>query len=289
MTMELEQSLKEKKLNNNHIKLSSFRVIFAILITDAAGIVLRYYKIDTYFIFLGFRFHLSAFLPFLILYNKNILLLLLGALSKPYFKKKFLPFLWLFIALIILLGTLYLLKKVTVGDPEYFYEFGLSSIFDYPLYLVWNFPQFCLLFTTLMIISSLNKYHYLTAFAGFILLFFWEFIPVDLKINPFEFIPFITAALIASFFLTRLQNIYWFSIIVFSSVWSIVLLFGSKSATVINMFFAKEYNSWDGFLVCGKDIAGYVVSAYFIILLFIVLFYVIFKRDKGDIKDNLFR
>lgn len=289
MTMELEQSLKEKKSNNTHFHLSPFRIILAILVTDAAGIILRYFELDTYFIFLGFRFHLSAVIPFLILFNKNSLSIFISGLRKPYFKKKFLPVWWLLISLLILMSIIYFMKRITPGDPDYFYEFGLSSIFDYPLYLIWNFPQFCLLFVSLILIAGSNKYHFTTAFFVLVFLFGWEMIPPDLKINPVSFIPFLAIAILASFFLTRLQNIYWFTVIVFSSVWCIVLLFGSESSTVINLFFAREYHSWEGFLKTGKDIAGYIIPAYFLILLIIVLFYVIIKRDRGDIKDILFR
>lgn len=288
MTMELAQSLKENKLNNTNFKLNPFRVVLAVLVTDAIGILLRYFGIDTYLIILGFRFHLCAVLPFIILYNKNNFSLLITAFRKPYFKKKILPLFWIILSLIILLTVLYFLKKINIGDPDYFYEFGLSSVFDYPLYLIWNFPQLCLLYITLFSISHINKNRYLISFAGFIFLFFWEIIPVDLKINPLAFISFISLVLIASFFVTILQNIYWFAIIVFSSVWSIILLFGSDSSTLINLFFAREYNSWEGFLKTGKEFAGYIVPAYFLILFLIVLFYVILKRDRGDIKDNHF-
>ncbi len=289
MTMELEQSLKESKLNNTYFQLSAFRVILAILLTDAVGITSKYFGIDTYFIFLGFRFHLCAVLPFLILYNKNTFPVLIAALRKPYFKKKILPLFWIFFPLIILLLVLYFLKKIDTGDPDYFYEFGLSSIFDYPLYLIWNFPQLCLLFVTLISISGINKNHFLISILVFVFLFFWEIVPVDLKINPLTFIPFISMALIASFFVTILQNIYWFAITVFSSIWCIIILFGSSSSTLINLFFAREYDSWEGFLNTGKEFTAYIAPAYFLLLFLVILFYVILKGHKGDIKDKLFR
>ena len=263
-------------------QLSLFRIISAILLTNAAGITLKYFGLDTYFVFLGFRFHLSAVLPFLLLpFGKNFHTSF-EAIKKPLFKLKFLPILWLIISLAVLLATLRLLNKIELGDPDYFSEFGLSSIFDFPLYLIWNFPQLCFLFMTLLFISRLSKLHFLNAFIGCILLFAYEFIPFNLEISIPEIITFILISITACFFVTRLQNIYWFAIVIFSSVWSIVLLFGSSSAAIINIFFAREYNSWEGFFKSSKTLNIYIIPSFFSILFVIVFLYAILKRKSGD-------
>ena len=263
-------------------QLNLFRIISAIVLTNAAGITLIYFGLDKYFIFLGFRFHLSAVLPFLFLpYGKNFHTLF-EAIKKPVFKLKFLPVLWLIISLAVLLIPLYLLNKIELGDPDYFYEFGLSSIFDFPLYLIWNFPQLCLLFMTLLFISRMSSLHYLNAFIGCTLLFLYEFIPLNIEISIPEIITLISISLTACFFVTRLQNIYWFAIVIFSSVWSIVLLFGSRSASIINIFFAREYDSWEGFFKTPKTIVIYIIPAFFLILFVIVFLYAILNRKSGD-------
>ena len=289
MITELEQNLKKNQSNKPqqfHVSLS--RIVIAILLTNAAGFTLRYFDLDTYFIFLGFRFHLSAVLPFLLLFNAKSLYYLKQALGNPFFKKKFLPAIWLIISLILFVLGLFLLKVIKPSNPDYFYEFGLSSIFDYPLYLIWNFPQLCLLFITLVFISQLSKLHYLNALVGCILLFSYELIPLNSKFDAFTIIPFFIISVIGTFFVTKLQNLYWFGLIVFSTVWSIVLLFGSKSAVIINIFFAREYTSWAGFFIVKKEFNEYIISSFFIVLLIIVIFYTIFKKDVGDIDDRLF-
>jgi hypothetical protein len=290
MIMESEQNSKRKKPGNQEvIHLSLSRIILAILLTNAAGISLRYFDLDTYFIFLGFRFHLSAVFPFIILFKKDNLTILFEALKKPRFKRKFVPLLWLIISLAVVLILLFLFKKIKPGNPDYFYEFGLSSIYDYPLYLVWNFPQLCLLYITLMTISQINKFHYLNASAGCILLFVYELIPFGSEFNPVEIIPLIAISLTACFFITRLENIYWFSVIIFSSVWSIVLLFGSGSTAIINIFFAKEYSTWEGFFETAGGITNYVIPSFFLIMFIVVLFYVFFQKSRVTEKDSLFR
>ena len=209
--------------------MSFIRIILVIVLVNAAGIALRYFEIDTYFIFLGFRFHLATIVPFIILLNGHNFRKLLDAFRNPYFKKKFLPVIWILLPLIILSVSLFFIHDVKPGDPDYFYEFGLSSIFDFPLYLVWNFPQLCLLFMTLLVFSDISRFSYLNVFIGLILLFWYEVIPMDSSFAYMSAISLVLVALIASFFVTSLQNIYWFSIIIFSSIWSIILLLGSKS------------------------------------------------------------
>lgn len=257
------------------------RIILAVIFVNTGGIILRYYNLPAYFIFLGFRFHIACLVPFIFLLSKENLRTLAEAFGKPYFKKKFIPFLWIICAIIILLGILFLLKSIKYNEPEYFYEFGLSSVFDYPLYLIWNFPQLCFLFLTLLIVSRINRLSYLNVFLGLILLFGFELIPLNTKFVPVDAASMVLLFLIASFFVTNLQNIYWFSVIVFSSLWSIILLFGSKSETLINLLFAREYSSWDGFFEIGKQFSPYIVPFFFLLLLIIVAFYSFFHREKA--------
>ncbi len=256
------------------------RIILAVLLVNAAGIALRYFELDTYFILLGFRFHLSCLVPFVMLLTKENLSELWISLKKPPFRRKIIPFFWILFSLAAVFVYFYSGKHIKQGDPDYFYEFGLSSIFDYPIYLVWNFPQMLMLFMTLLVFTKSGNLTYLKVFAGIVLLFGFEFIPLTSDFAPFSAASFILLALTASFFVTRLQNIYWFAFIIFSSVWSIILLFGSGSETVINIFFAREYSSWDGFFEAGKDYSAYIIPSFFFILLAITLFYMMLYRKK---------
>lgn len=262
--------------------MNPFRIILVILLVNAAGIVLRYFELDTYFIFVGFRFHLSAVLPFIILFNEENLKKLYSALRKPYFRKKILPLIWILSALIVLMAVLFALGDIKTADPDYFYEFGLSSVFDFPLYLLWNFPQLCLLFLTLLIFSEMTKFTYLNVFIGLILLFGYEIISFGSTFSPASAISLFIMCLTASFFVTKLQNIYWFAVVIFSSVWSIILLFGSRSELVINIFFAKEYSAWEGFFKAPGDISPYIIPSFFMLMLIFITYYsFILKKQPG--------
>lgn len=262
-----------------------YRIILSLIIVNAAGISLRYFDLDTYFIFLGFRFHLSSLIPFLILLNEDSLNKFYRTFRSPVFRKKILPALWIVLSLLIVMAVLYLISVVKTADPDYFYEFGLSSIIDYPLYLLWNFPQLCLLFYTLIVFSGTTRFPYTNVFAGLVLLFGYELIPLDSTFNPADVISLILLSLIISFFVTKLQNIYWFAVVLFSSVWSIVLLFGTGSRLIINIFFAKEYISWEGFFNSSKEISLFVFPFFFLILLLCVTSYYFNFTRKTDKKD----
>ena len=260
--------------------MSYSRIVLAVVLVNAAGISLRYFGLDTYFILLGFRFHLSCLIPFILLITEENLLMLWEALKKPSFRKKLIPLFLLLFSLAIVSASLYLIKQIKPADPDYFYEFGLSSIFDYPIYLAWNFPQLCMLFMVLSVISGSGNLSFLKVFAGLVLLFGFEFVPINNEFSVYSAVSFILLALTVSFFVTRLQNIYWFSFIVFSSVWSAVLLFGSSSETIINIFFAREYDKWEGFFNAGRQFSPFIFPAFSFILLIITSLYVVLSGKK---------
>lgn len=253
--------------------MNPIRVFLAVIIVNAAGISLRYFDLSTYFIFLGFRFHLSSLIPFLILLKKESFDEFYRSFRYPVFRKKLLPVLWIIISLAVVLSILFLLGKIKPGDPDYFYEFGLSSVFDYPLYLIWNFPQLGMLFYTLLIFSGMTRLSYINVFIGLVLLFGYEIIPFYSSFAPADIVSLILLSLTASFFVTRLQNIYWFAIVIFSSIWSIILLFGSRSELIVNIFFAKEYSSWEGFFNAGRELSLYIIPVFFLFLMIFTAIY----------------
>ena len=266
----------------NRVRITTIFLI--ILITNAAGLLLKYYELDSYLIFAGFRFYLSLILPFLILYRNSRLSNIKEVLRHPAYNKTFQPLGWIFLPLIILLISLYLFKQIEIGDPDYFYEFGLSSIFDFPLYIIWNLPHLLMFALFLILIQPSIKSNYFFAFLIAISCFIFVFVPFG-KIKPDYFDIFSLVSILASAVLVikYFQNVYWFSIIFFTILWSNILAFGSNSQTLIHLFFASRYNSWDGFFEVSNNIRQYLLPVQSGITFVLIMCSVLLRKTKPDI------
>jgi len=263
--------------NRNYL----FQIILAIVLVNASGLILRYFNLDCYVILIGFRFHLSLVLPFLILLRFINYQELKRVLIHPDYNQTFQPLAWIFLPFIIVLAALFILKKIEIGDPDYFYEFGLSSIFDYPIYLVWNFPQLFMFSAFIILIQPSLKFKPLFTALTAILLFAFEFVPIgNSKINIVNIISLIFAAVSASLLVKYYQNIYWAAIIVFTIFWANLLAFGSNSQTMIHILFASQYESWDGFFDVAKDYHLYLLPFQLFITMLIIYFSTFKKRSK---------
>ena len=258
-----------------------------IFCTAAAGFFLKYFDLPAYFIFLGFRFHLGCLLPFLFIIRGNSFSSFKQYFISPDYKKQTAPVLWIFIPLLAA-AALYLTGIVELTDPEYFYEFGVSSIIDYPIYLLWNFLQLSMLFIFLKTVQlTYRKNLFLIAFL-IILLFSYEAIPVEL--TGFDYYAITALALTAlsgAFILTYFPNVYWFSISIFTFLWISLLLFGTKSATAVNIIFAANYSNWEGFLTGDKMYNDFLIPGYtFLVLLLIVISTLTRKSNVQSPKTN---
>ncbi len=256
-------------------------LIALVIIINLIGLSLRYLGLDTYFILLGFRFQLSLCLPFFIFPGKESKGLLLNIFKNPSYKKSYLFIYLLIIPLLIIFAVLFLLKKIEPGDPDYFYEFGLSSIIDYPVYLVWNSIQLIFFFLFLIYITSKLKFKYLLTVFIFILLFSYEVVP--LKKESFDFfqvISLILSAATAGLLIKYFQNIYWLIIFSFSVFWVNILLFGSNSEMIINLLFASQYNSWEGFFSVSKIFKSFLLPAQLLLINILIVVNLLINKAK---------
>jgi hypothetical protein len=259
-------------------------ILFLIIIINAAALLLKYNGLDTYIILGGFRFYLSLTLPFIIICRNSQL----GDLKKificPAYNKSSQPLGWIFLPLIVLFAYLYLSKQIAIGDPDYFYEFGLSSIFDYPIYIIWNLPQLLMFALFLILIQPLVKGHLL--FSFFIALSCFAFIFVSfnsVKIDYLDISSLLFLLASAVLIVRYYQNVYWFSIVLFTIPWSNILVFGSGSQTLIHILFASKYKSWDGFFEVSKNIHQYLLTAQSCLTMVLIACSVFFRKTKPDI------
>lgn len=262
-------------------KLKPFPLLLAVIALNAAGILLRYFQLDPYMILVGFRFHISFILPLLIVFRKDQLAFIKQIFVDPHHKRTVLPLLWILFPVIILTGVLYYLHKADISDPEYFYEFGLSSVIDYPVYLLWNFPQlFCFFIFLALASTSSGKKFLLVSFITF-LTFTFELAPFSLKsVNYLGIISLLFFSMSIGLLIKYFQNIYWFAIVIFSIFWIHFLAFGSGSEEIIHLLFASQYSSWDGFLEVNKLFAPYLLSIQLIITFILILVSSFFRKKK---------
>jgi hypothetical protein len=257
------------------------RMVISLIILNAAGILLRVFNLDTYFILVGFRFHISFILPFLVIFQKDQLHFIKKLFVDPQHKRTVLPLLWILLPLIIVAGVLFFLKKIEIGDPDYFYEFGLSSIVDYPIYLIWNFPQVFCLFIFLALSATISRKNFLLIPAISFFLFAFEFIPLNIKsIDYYGITSLLLISLTIGLLIKYFQNIYWFTIVVFSIFWLHFLAFGSSSEEIIHLLFASQYSNWDGFLEVKKTFAVFILPAQLGIMFLIVLISSSFRKKS---------
>ena len=273
--------METNKVNQLNIKI--WRLILAIIIVNILGYYLRYSGFSTYFIILGFRFHISFVLPIIIVYNIKFLPFLKNSFLKPEWGKSLFPLLLIFLPVIIVVGGLYFLQKIDLGDPEYFYEFGISSIADYPIYLIWNFPQMVLMFIFLVSVSLSVKFRFIAVSAVIFCLFAFELVPINKTIIPFtEMGILLICSLIYSILINYFRNIYWFGISLFTLFWIAILAFGTSSSTIIHLLFASTYNKWEGFFDLETQYILYTLPVYFGIALIIsYASYLILIRPKN--------
>jgi hypothetical protein len=167
-------------------------------------------------------------------------------------------------------GALYFSQKLDLGDPEYFYEFGVSSVVDYPLYFIWNLPQMIIFFFFLVSVSSVKRFRLLTLVIVTFLLFAFELVPLNKVLFSITDAGVLLAcSLIFSILINYFRNVYWFCISLFTILWLAFLAFGSNSKEIINLLFASRYTYWEGFFEVTKETAPYTIPVYFGIALII--------------------
>lgn len=257
-------------------------LIVSLILVNAAGFLLRYFELSTYIILLGFRFHISLIFPFIICFSFGLKDEIKNFFIQSKFKGWFSIFILTLIPFLLILISGYLLFKLNLSDPEYFYEFGLSSIVDYPVYLIWNFPQLAALFIVIKYFSG-EKLIFIKSFSFLVILFLFEFIPVGkIELKYFSLISFLLTAVVVALVISRFKNIYWFAFVIFTMLWLNLLAFGSESQTMINLLFARQYISWEGFFSIDKKVTEFVLPVQLLLT-----FAILFLRSSNDVKSTV--
>lgn len=238
---------------------------------------------NPFFYLIGFRFNIFviAVLIIFLIERKS----LGNFLKEELFNKDFSKFYCLIFAvlmpLVLTLTTGFVSNIIESNDPEYFYELGLSSIVDYPVYLIWNFPQFIFLILIIKYFFKRNLISVLFSVIVLVLLFGIE--AYDFKKNEININIIITlssVSIIYSIISLYLKNIYYASFSLITIIWVYVLAFGSKNRSVVNIFLAKHFEIWEGHFAVSKSYSDYSLPFYFILSVISFLIFLLFAKKK---------
>jgi hypothetical protein len=259
-------------------------IILLIFLINAAGFLLKYNNLDRFIIIFGFRFHLSLVLPFLFLIFKKKFTFIRQEIKKFNGENFIINIILVLIPLLIMVTVLFVLRYIKSGNPDYLYEFGISSIVDLPVYFIWNLPQLLMIALFLKFIISAGKLNFLSGPALIFLLFIYELIPLQKeKFMLFVLFDLISASILFSIIALNVKNIYSFAVSVYLFLWSNIFLFGSENKSLINNIFAKNYAEWDGLLELSKQVIHYnfLIQTLFTIILFLIYYIVSQRKQKS--------
>jgi len=256
-------------------------LIISLILVNGLGFLLRYYDYDRFVIILGFRFHLSLVLPFIVfLFEKNFTLVK-EQLTKVKWKEILQQFLLIFIPSVLLFGIIILIKQGDFSDPEYLYELGFSSIVDLPIYLLWNLPQLLMIGIVVKSITEKFKFSYPIVFLFLLLLFGYEYIPLQKeKLIILDLIKYAVNILLFSLIFVQQKSIYSAASSVFLSLWILVLIIGAKNPDVVQIVLAKNYTEWEGFLEFSKIISNYISIIFSGLMIILFSIYFLLNREK---------
>lgn len=256
-------------------------IFLSILIIDTAGYLLRFFSLDTYFIFLGFRFHISILLFLLLLFDTGFRQHIKNSLIHPG-QIKFINFILIVLLPAIVIGvTLILMKEVKTVKPENFYELGISSMLDFPVYLIWNFPNLAAMLAVILFFIKEKKNKFLIAALSFFMIYIFEIIPLEFEtIDYFPMITFIFLSLSIGILVSGFRNIYFLSALIFTPIWIWILAFGSDNKLLVNLILAAQYDNWKGFFSTGKSVSDFCTPAAALILFFVALSVSLYSAKK---------
>jgi len=257
-------------------------VLLALIIVNGTGAVLKYFELPAFIILLGFRFHISLVIPFIFIISRLNSAFIKNEFINPGYKKNYPFVISLFLLPFLIIAVLYYLEYLDIGDPEFFYEFGMSSIVDLPVYLVWNAPQLIMFYLFLTVVYENIKLRKIFVTGAAIIPFLFEFIPYDGTLpDPYSVGCLLIAGILNMMIISKFRNIYWFVIFNFLLLWMPLLLFGSESAALIKIIYASQYNVWEGFLELNKRISGYAVPGFILsVSIMLTVFYSAIKKEK---------
>ncbi|MBA4251077.1 MAG: hypothetical protein C0425_06610 [Chlorobiaceae bacterium] len=251
-------------------------LISIILFSNLFGFLLKHFELSTYIIILGFRFHLIPILIFLgyFIFVKDSFHSIKSSFIAYQNPKILSLILTLIIPAVVILIAGLIINKIKIGDPDYFYELGLSSIVDFPIYFLWNLPQLILIYSFYLYLKNNFNLNFILIFLFTISVALFEFIDLNnFKFAPINFLELFLFSIAVALVTKKNENAYSISFFIFGIIWVSIICFGTNSLTLTNILLAKNFEAWDGFFIVEKSLRNYTMSLYFLVVSLILLFF----------------
>lgn len=247
------------------------------------------FKSELQIYLLGFRLNLFLVINlFLIYFNRDKISNVISFLRNAGKIKN-----WLVVFFIPVFSagiTILILNQIGIlryKKPEFLIEFGITALTDIPLYYIWNLPL--LLSFIVLIILLIEKFTFpRTLLISLILtlsfsFFGFENLTSKLKINELSFWALLFGMIFYNQSVLKFNGSIWISIFsILISIYSYVLVFGSKNSFIIKTFFARTYSQWEGIFNIRKVRPETIDLIFTGLMILFGIFFFIFDRKKSD-------
>ncbi len=255
------------------------KLFVSAIISAGAAIGLQFAGLSPFLILLGFRFHICVVIPGLFFLSDAVEIAFRPA-----------QYSWgrhigLFILLLISAGIPFALLAPGIAvfqKNDNFFELGVSSVIDMPLYFIWNLPQLIMLYYVLKKTTQLKaSFIYILLFL--IIIATPAFIPLAAPAPVYSIAGVVLVILMAAMLTYKAANWIEFSLLLFFVIWSAILIFGTQSEMLVKIFLGKNYENWDGFIAM-KGFSTEIIRTAYLVILFLVVSVI---RKSKKLSKNL--
>jgi len=255
------------------------KLFLSTIISAGAAVGLQFAGLSPFIIILGFRFHICLVIPGLVFMP--------DALDTAF---RSAHYLWrrhigLFILLLITAGIPFALLVPGIASfqkNDNFFELGVSSVIDFPLYFIWNLPQFIMLYYVLKKVTQL-KASFVYVLLFLLIISAPAFIPSTTAVQVYSIAAAVLVIVMAAMLIYKSANWLEFSLLLFFVIWSAILIYGTQSEMLVKLFLGKNYEYWDGFIEVKGVQAEMLRAAYLVLPFFVVLLI----RKTKKLPENL--
>jgi hypothetical protein len=249
------------------------KLFISAIISAGAAAGLQVAGLSTFIIVLGFRFHICCVIPGLFFISDSVETAFRFA---KYSWGRHIGLFFLFLAVSGIPFALLPSGMTTFQKNDNFFELGVSSVIDMPLYFIWNLPQLIMLYYVLKVTTQLKgSFFYVLLFN--IIITAPAFIPLEKTMPVWSMVSVGLVIFTATMLVYKSANWIEFTLFLFFVVWSAIVILGTQNEMLVKLFLGKNYGNWDGFIEVKGVPTEIVRTAYLFVMLLLTA---MLKRPK---------